>query len=386
MADTTVQTGTLLTSQLFDGNEQPIDMYPALFRNYPQQNPLMVIFSKLTEYEATQRRLDWVNQKQLPDTLIVTADSASGGNVVNSSQFAYVNQYDVLYNPRTKDLKLVNDTAIDSSIVVIEGIGGTTAATWLAGDTVIKIGTAYPDGALNISPSAAKNQNDYNYVREFAQWTRHSLMDMNVSTHFGGKGTKRTENNNKMWEQFKRGFEYAILYDRRGTQTVGSSTVYTFNGLEANLVNGTNYRNLNGAITEYILDDICASLASKYPDTQSLTMVASYKVINYINQICKPLIRISPEAKTYGLQLNSYFGAIRLDLVPHPLMGQTTASAKQAYIINTDYIRLPWAQKPQLLLDQTKDGGNYITDKCYGAGSLLFANEDRHVLIDNIAA
>jgi len=383
MDDPTIVTSGL-SSNLYTTNEKPIDMLPAMFENFPALAPFLAITTRLGSGSTSQSKVYWEESDELPMTVILSADVAASATAITTTQYTHMRNYDLWKNTRTGGIIRVNDTTFltdaDNAVTVVND-WGTTAAAMQAGDTLIRLPSAFPENSATINPIGIVNTEFYNVTQELTRHTKTSRRVMNEATFFGAKGTKRDENNNKLQRMWKREWENGIMFSTRADTLVSGDTGYTktLGGIYPKLYNGTNFWNVNGALTETKIDGALVDIYTKFPETNMLAAVGAPKAINYIKQIAKPLIRISPNAKEYGLNIDRYFGAIGLDLIPHPaLVGPYLE--EMVFIVDFQFVKQIWQETPIMEFDVVKDGGNYVVDKMYGLGTFAIANEKRHAL------
>jgi len=382
MADTVVrEAGT--TNLLYSTNERPIDMYKKMYESYPGLTPLLSITTKVSSDETSQSTIRWINSRDLPKTLVVTADVAIAAGTITSSQYTYARKNDIYYYPTTGERLRVTATPSSSAIAVTKGWGASDDLAIPAGATLIKLSPAYEENTADINPRMAVNEEEYNLTQEFDKHTRHSWRTMNESTYFGGKGTKRTEDNQKMVRDAKIELELNLWFQTLGNATGTTYYIKTARGIEEVLRSGSNFVDMHGLLTESKLDGTLADISSEWPDTPRLLGFGSHRVMNIINQIAKPLIRLSPNSKEYGLKLNQYNASVDADLVPCPLFNMPTIR-EWLFLIDLNYVTIVYQKRPMLELNVTKDGGRYTTDRFYGLVTLRFAQEARHIMMVNI--
>lgn len=377
---TVTVTSTLLSSG-YATNEKPIDMHTKMFENYPELTPLTAILTRLSSRETSQSRVDWTEQEEMPTRVVVTADASAGAATLTiGDHFTYLRNHDFLYNPSTFEvIKIDAYTVLDSTVDVIRGWGSTDGAAITAG-TILEVHSAsYTESSEEAWPRQVVNTNFYNFTAEIVESVRTSRRVMNEATWFAGKGGKRLENQQKMWRLFKLKFEKSLLFSHRADL----ADVKTMGGIVEKLRNGSNYLDVNGILTETILDDWLTDLYAEFPDAGMLTAVVSPRVYNAINHIAKPLIRLSPNSKEYGMQLKQYEGAVKLDLIPHPLLNHPTTRGWM-FVLDMSQMKLVYQQKTILELDVAPKRNKYIEDQYYTLATMIIANERRHGMAVNI--
>lgn len=381
--DTTVNAQSLSTNA-YGANEQPIDMFSKMFKNFPAANPLLAILTRLSTDELANSRIDWTEQEELPTRIIVTAAATAGETGLTiADHYTYLRNHDFLWNARTFELiKVEAFTTIDSSVPTIRGWGTSDAAAIIAGDELELVTSSWYEASEEATPRQPVNTGFHNFTAEIHEFVRTSDRVMNERTYFAGKGGKRLENQTKMLKAFKRKLENAIMFsyraDTASTESGKTSQfIKTMAGLIEKLKDGTNFMDVNGVLTESILDDYLTDFYAHMPDTESMACVCSPYLYTIINRMAKPLIRISPNSKRYGLQLKQYEGSIKLDLIPHPaLIGKTMKG--WMFLLDFDRIKLMYQQRPILELDVAERRNNYVEDKYSAMITLLLANEKAH--------
>lgn len=385
---TVVDTGR--TDNIYSTNEQPVDMHSKMFMNFPELTPLTSILTKLDSRESFNSRVDWTEQEELPTRIVVTAAAAAGDATITAGDhFTYVRNHDFLWNPKTFEvLKVEGYTTNDLTIDVVRGWGGTTGAAINPGDVLEIFSPSYYEASEEAYPRSPVNTNFHNFTAEMVEFVRTSDRVMAEKTWFAGKGGKRLENQQKMFRAFRLKFEKALLFsyrsDTASTESgFTSQQIKTMGGFVEKLKDGSNYLDVNGVLTETILDDWLTDIYTEYPDTTNLLAVCSPHVYKTINHIAKPLIRLSPNSKMYGMQLKQYEGAVKLDLVPHPLLKGETMKGWM-FLLDLSYVKLIYQKRPVLELDVGMKRYNYIEDKYYALASIIIANERRHAMATNI--
>lgn len=378
-----------LNTNAYATNEKPIDMFDSMFENFPQLTPLVSILTKLSSDELANSRIDWIEQELLPTQVVVTAAAtATEATLTIGDHFTYLRNHDFLYNPLTFELiKLEGFTTIDASVDVVRGWGATTGIA-IASGTVLEISAnSYYEASEESNPRSVVNTQFHNFTAEIWESVRTSKRVMNERTYFGGKGTKRLENQMKMFRVFKEKLERALLFSARAdvasTESgFTSQNIKTMDGIVEKLKNGTNFLDVNGVFTESILDDWLTDIYTEMPDTTELVAFCAPHVYKTINRMAKPSIRISPNEKKYGMKLKRYEGAIDIDLIPHPLFGG--AMSGWMFLLDLSKIKLFYQMRPQLELDVNVKKHGYIEDKYSAFITMLVAVEQRHAMAVNI--
>jgi hypothetical protein len=360
-----------------------------MFKNYPAITPFVSILSKLSSRDAFNSRVDWTEQEEMPTRIVISATASSSATAITSADhYTYVKNHDLLWNPRTFELiKVEGFTTEDTTIDVVRGWGDTSGKAIMAGDILEILSSSYYEGSEEARPRQPLNTNYYNYTAEIEDFIRTSTRVMNEKSFFAGKGGKRQENLQKMFRAWKIKFEKTLLFSYR-SDTVSTETGYTsqyiktMGGLVEKLRNGSNFLDVGDILTESIFDNWLVDVYTGMPDTTGLAFFMAPHVYKIFNYMAKPLIRLSPNSKKYGMALNQYQGAINVDLIPHPLLDGPEMKG-WGFLVDLDYIKLVYQKKPELQLDVAMKRYSYIEDKMYALASLIVSNEKRHGFMIN---
>ena len=131
--------------------------------------------------------------------------------------------------------------------------------------------------------------------------------------------------------------------------------------------------------TESGFDNWLASYHEDNPDAHQISFACAPNIIQQINWFAKDKIRISPNSKKYGLNLNQYIGGpLTVDLVPMPLLtGATTRG--WGFLLDWKRIKLQDIDRPTYYPDCLEVGqSEVIYDTYREVTSMLVANESRH--------
>ncbi len=376
-----------LSSNAYTTNERPIDMHTRIFQNYPEMFPIQAILTRLSEGTTSQSTVYWSESEKMPTTIYISTAATNSATTIIVPNFSYLRIYDVIYLPETEEQIRVSATPSTTSVTVVRATGGTTGVAILAGAVGKISSSAFEESQENRVSRQVVNSEYYNYTQEIMDMIETSRRTLNESTHFGGKGTKRMENQGKLFYSWREKLEYAIMLAHRESVAGpgGTNIVKVMGGLNYWLKDGTNYFDVNGVLTESLLDSYLVRLYTAMPDEypRKLACIASPKVIGYINQMAKPLIRISPNSTTYGLQLNQYTGACNLDLIPHPLLTGPIME-EWAYIVDFDYLSLKYQERARLERNTYVQTATFIVDQMYALVTMLLGNEKRHGMMVRI--
>jgi len=198
---------------------------------------------------------------------------------------------------------------------------------------------------------------------------------------------RRQENQFKMNYDFRLNFENSLMYGYRSSTSGDTLNVRTMGGLMQWLGTGSNVLDVpGGVLTESMLDNWLTDIKTRRPDIKSLTLFASLNVINRINQMMKTLIRLSPNTKLYGMQIQRYFGAIGLDLVPAPLLSGPYLKG-WGWALDLSHVKLKYLRP--VMLNKAVNNSNdddFVRDRIRTEVSMIVGVQERHGMITNAVA
>lgn len=375
------------SSNAYATNEKPADMSPRMLENFGGLTPITTILNRIAvARRARNVRVDWTESEEIPTQVQHTGidESGSGNTSITVADWQRVGLGDILFVPRTKERLRVDAIVNSTTVSVTRGIGDSSEANILAGELLEKTSTAAEEATTAIVSRAVVNTNQYNYnqiIREFVETSR----DANAEwTEFGGPGTKRMENFNKLWRMFRIQHEKGVMFGARSIDTsTGSYDIRTMGGLIQWLATGTNVFTVDGLLTESALDNWLVDVWTEMPDTQVLTLFAAPHLINIINQIAKPLIRLSPNTKIYGMQLNQYMGAVKVDLVPCPLLKGLTLKG-WGFLLDLNKVAIKYLRPAILSKDVGLRSDDQIRDMIDASATMMVQIEKNHGFIEDV--
>lgn len=371
------------SGNLFATNELPVDMHRKTMTGFPALTPITSILTRLGEDKAHQFRIDWQEEKEVPDILTVATDEASAGSttVVVTAYASAVPNNSGLFNTRTQDIRAFTSQTSNSMTVVISQQGTTSSAIWKSGDTIrVLPPTIIEDQHQTNDPVSVKDSNVYNYQQLVRLEYSMTRMANASTTEFGGPGSKRASLKAQKYREFRKKWENGIYYGGRATTGSAPSEERSAGGLRHFLASGTLYKDFNGVITESGWDELLLNYHEENPDVMEIDAFISPAVRQKISYFGKPKIRISPTSKKYGLNLTQYVGPLNVNLISLPLMNDVETRG-WGFLLDMSRIRLKNLIPPAFHPDTYNVGeSERIYDLYRVAYSLLIANENKHAM------
>jgi hypothetical protein len=118
--------------------------------------------------DILSHKYEWTEQDLRPvKGLVVNQITAAGASVAVDQEGVFKTD-DVAMNPRTLEKVLVTAQAGAGTLLTIErGFEGTLAAVMIEGDTLVRVGTAAPEGAKSGESNTLNGDDLYNYTQIF---------------------------------------------------------------------------------------------------------------------------------------------------------------------------------------------------------------------------
>jgi len=380
--------GTPSTSSFPQTNELKIDMQPSMIKTYPTLTPLTVILTRQSNDPAHNITIEAIEENEMPYYVEIAETEASASTSISVKNHGKSLVRDsLLFNPRTKDIRIINDDPTgNSSITVAIDQCGTTSSVWKVGDIVYVQLPALSEtdspagGTQRWRTAVAQNSRIYNLTQLAKLQTKISRSLNAVSTWFGGPGSIRKQFHRQKYREYRIKKELNLYFGGRSSSAGSGSDARTNNGLFGVLYSGTNFSNFNGSFTESAWDDHIASYMDNNPDVGRIAAFVAPNVKRQITYWGKEQIRLSPQSKQYGLRIDEYIGAdAPVDLIPCPLLSHSADTKGWGWFIDMNYIKLKTLEADSLYLEALNVGQSEdIIDTYRGQFSAMLSNETRH--------
>lgn len=376
------------TGNLPATNEKPIDMHRKMLEAEPSLTPLTVILGKMGEDKAFRERIDWIEKKEIPTTVIVAASESTVGtsiSVVANGQ-TLVNDT-LLYNARNDDLRRVDSDThtapgpTGNTITVVNSQGGKTSTVWQAGDVIHVLLPAIAENDTSYRNVSVSDQNVYNYQQLCKLQYAITQMEDSTSTHFGGAGSKRNELKTQKFREYKIKKEKLTYFGGRASSGTAPATRYMAGGYTHYLRSGTLYKNFNGIMTETGFRNFVGDYKDQNPDATEVWYYCAGSVMDIISDFGADKVRLTPMSKKYGLDIYTYISrGIKVNLVALPLLDAGVTKGWGYLLDMTRTTMKPLDRDTFYPWDRNKGQGEIMYDTYRGIYSLMVANESRHAM------
>lgn len=329
------------TASMYESGRVVTDLRNKIFLLNKSATPFLTFGEKLEGDETSNMQFEWFEDDFL--TWTDTAKSAAASTATT----VYVNNADryavdmVLWNQTSNERMLVTSVVSASDyILVTRGFGETAAATVLADDSLIILGTAANEGAEAQSGLMTTKSSVYNYCQQFRLPYEMTLQAINTETRTGDAWGFESM---KAAEEHKLQIEKALLFGERAKVTASGKERFATRGLKP-FIASANQFNVAGLLPEADFDDFIRSVfRSGSSDARSDTkiLLSNDRLLAVINRYPKGKVMVDPKDDSYGMNISTYitpFG--KLKLVHHRLLDTTYSTTGYGIVFDPANVRL----------------------------------------------
>ena len=287
----------------------------------------------------------------------------------------------LLFNPRTMDIARVSVAPTsDTSLTVVRSSAGTTQAAWVLNDVLHVLPPCAPENEADVyRVSSVADSNVYNLMQLIRLQYSITRVGAKMKTHWGV--TKRDQLKAQKFKEVMVKSEKLKYFGGRSTGGTAPATKRTMGGLVHYLKNGTLYKDFNGILTESGFRRWMGDFKDLNPEAVNVKLFAAGNVIDIITNFGADKVRLSPESKTYGLDISTYRSrGLMVGLVPLPLL--TDAQTRGwAFLLDMDKI-MQKTLDPLFFYPEAKNVGQseLIYDTYREVTSMLLAGERNHAM------
>ncbi len=377
------------SSQGFSTNERPLWMLRNLQRDYAELTPLTTLMSRMGSQEVDRHIFYWSNEEEVPWT-ITGMSAATSGDITGVTNYTYLRQNDEVYNHRTGEvLKFITADPSATTIVsanITRGVGGTSAGTILPTDVLLIMSPDYEEGSAEVHTRSAVKSEDSNFTAIIQHGIDTTGTAAAEKTYWGNI---RTDNLRLLNRETQLKMEIKYWFGTRH-QTAGAGGLNSrgFMGMAEFLKNATNYKDINGVLTEQGLDKIISDLWTNHPGSTKVALFASPDVINIVNAFGKHRIQTSVNDKIYGYKIDKYRASTDVDLIKVPMFASTPKTKGLGFLLDITQFKSAHlrTRAMKLIKGVQLPYADKITDITRGEVSMFLLNEKRHAMLENIAA
>lgn len=310
--------------------------------------PLLALTSGMPKENAPQTSFSWIEDEHISGNQeVVTGGNTAATQIVVDDAGIWT-AGTILMNEVTGEYLLI--TAIDDdgiTVTITRAIGGTTAATITAGDTLQSIGTAFAEGSDRPEAVTQKGEERLNYVQIFKNGWAITGTAQSVTWVTGSQMARNKELCfNYHAEDIERGF----IWGKKDVRNFGGKQLRMTNGILAQieqyggLVESAATGGVAGALSLKDLQNFLRRLFDKQAKGQPNERVGfcGSQLLELIQQMVMldSTLNIETKETEYGILVTTIVGFNgRLKLITHPMMVENAKWQKELYILHPALIK-----------------------------------------------
>lgn len=388
MGIATIDTARTVLSTAGGGNtpttsELVLDVHSKLQTTYSSLAPLTTILDKMGSDPARSFKVEWIEEHAIPTKLKVGTQLGSGGtDLVVTANGATAVADSVLFNPRSWDYARVSSVS-GNDITIVRDTNGSTGAVWLAGDILHVLPTSIPENdSVTYRSASLQNDNVFNYTQLIRMnYTLTRTMD-NISVLPGNTASKRDSLMRQKFREVREKWELlTIMGGRAVTNGTAATARRDSGGLVHFLRNGTLFKDFAGIMTESGFRSFARDYKDENPETIDAWCFVSGNVADIMTDWGLDKVRLSPESKKYGLEINQYKAAgITFKIVAMPLLTDPQTRG-WGFILDMERLRLKILSPLTWHGDALGVGQSELIHDLYRLqASLLVGAENKHAM------
>jgi hypothetical protein len=255
-----VAVGTMVSTDDVVADEKVIDMDPKMRQLDPDQTQFTTMTSRVGSRAATREKVNWLEEQYVIDVFTASAytSGATSVTITNAAESLAIKPNDVLRNMRTGQAMIVDVVVTATGVLTVRPQG--TNAAGNAGDKLLYVGSAYPQGADIGTPKYSQRVLGYNYSQIFREPFSFTGTATAVELYGGREPAKEGA---RKGVEFKRQIEHSGFFGSR-FYVAGTATTEPqggAGGLIEFIV--TNKQAVGGELTSDFLDLFLATVLAK---------------------------------------------------------------------------------------------------------------------------
>jgi len=294
-------------------------------------NALLTLLRKLRKGGATDPKVEWFEDAFPTQWVTIAAGDTSVVDTtltVSTADSYLLRAGDVLLVADTQELLYVKSMST-TTVTVIRGVGGSTAADIESGDVAFIVGNAQTVGETARTSLTTQVDPKYNYTQIMKEsWEIDNTA--NATRLFGGNERKRL--NKKHGEIHTKDHERALWWGGRDKFYTAAAlkVTYMMGGVDY-FLSGTDSEVYNDA-SEYTEDEFDADLRTAFRYGMGTKfMFCSPLALSVISSWGRDKLRAVPRDKTWGINITRYISPHgELNLINNKLFGDFTGTELSA--------------------------------------------------------
>jgi hypothetical protein len=261
MAEVTV--GAQVSTEEVVADEKVIDMDPTMRKLDPDQTQFTTMTSRMGSRAATREKINWLEEAYVLDVFTASAytSGATSVTITTAAESRAIQPNDILRNMRTGQPMVVDVVVPSTGVLTVRPLG--TNAAGNAGDKLLFVGTAYPQGADIGQPKYSARVLGFNYTQIFREPWSFSGTATAIELYGGREPAKEAA---RKAVEYKRQIEHNGFFGTRQFVNTGSfASPAEPQGMAGGLIEfiATNKQSVGGELTSDFLDLFLATVLAK---------------------------------------------------------------------------------------------------------------------------
>lgn len=351
----------------------------------PSSNPFMALVGKLrAKRSTTQYKFDWHEVDEFPRSFSIVTDAGTTVTV-GSGEGTRLRSGDVLLNSVTREHILVTATPSTDAVTVVRGIGGFTSTMATDGSqTLVLLGSAYPDASQLGALVSIREENKYNYTQiirtPFGVSGRQAVTKL-----YGGNDLN---NQRKQWGiEHAKQIEQFMFFGTRFTRTHSSGYQQTgMGGLEyfikSNIWDLNQKKPTERSFVEFLEHAMKWGAGGNQNGSATKYLLHSARWGTEIEFWAKDKIQYKTLEKVGGLALGEYVTTHgRVMLVHAPILDYQHQDT--AFLLDLNHLKYAYLNErdTKLMNDRQENDADFVEEEYFSDVSLEVKLEGAHAIL-----
>jgi hypothetical protein len=245
-------------------DEKVVDMDPKMRKLDPDSTQFTTMSSRMGSRASSREKFNWLEEQYVSNTFTVAAGGYTAGATtvpVSTADAAAIQPNDVVRNMRNGEAMLITaaNTGTGALTVRATRLGGAAQAAGNAGDKLVFIGSAFPQGSSLPNPKYSRRVLGYNYTETFRTVWNFAGAATSIELYGGREPAKEAA---RKAVEHKRELEHNGFFGARDFITSAGGDPQGFSGGLIEFI-VSNKQNVGGELTSDFLDLFMATVLAK---------------------------------------------------------------------------------------------------------------------------
>jgi len=371
-------------------DERPKEWRIGIHDLWPNAAPLVHLVDRVGKEKASDVEFFWWERSYPERVLTIAAGTVPGASAAGTTEACTVTAGDaynvvkgmVLVNGRTMErVWVTTDPTTNASITIYRGVGSTGTQTAMqAGDSLIVIGTANPEGGSVPTAISYDPVKKTNYIQTFRRATDNTRIALRTKLRTGDLRRRAQEEALKLWTTEK---ERAYLLGVPSELTVNGEIIRTTGGL-SNYVT-THVWDASTGITLEGLRSFLYDLAADSPSEEVLLLATSdlYRALEACFEYNSIRTRDVPTDDAFGMRLRSFeMGGLTVMMHHHRDLSRLTSFSGWGFIVDPEALVQRFIDDVKWVANRQNPGDDKNIGEYIGDFGLEVHNEEQFGIIE----